>query len=127
RGPAYGGGVGGAIPTAETIVLVSLLLELVGAGSVTASAMIIGELLVTVEKVDVGLRRQLGITANTCDPDEDLGRGKVKTDLRNRFLLGTRSVHLIDRRCLLPARLEPLPLRAQILRRLRQDFRALGG
>src|SRR5215831_10586776 len=25
----------------------------------------------------------IGITAHTCDPDQDLGRGKVEADLRN--------------------------------------------
>ena len=65
---AHGGCIGWPVSTAELVMLVCLGLELPGSGVMPASAVVLSQPLVSVEEVEMGLRRQIGIAAHTGDP-----------------------------------------------------------
>ncbi len=77
-------------------MIVSFGLKLPRAGFVAAPAVMLGQSLVPVEEVQVGLVREIGVTADTHNPDQYLRCHQVQTKTRDRVFL--HGPHLIRTR-----------------------------
>jgi hypothetical protein len=62
----------GAI-AAGAVMLFGSGLEPLGLRKPPAGPMVLGQLAVAIEKIEVSLRRQLGVSSDACNPDEHLG------------------------------------------------------
>jgi hypothetical protein len=60
-------------------MLVRFVLKSAGSRIVAAPSVVLGQPLVAVEEIDVGLRRKMGIPANTRDPHQHLRCHEVQT------------------------------------------------
>ena len=76
---AHGRRVRRPLSAAELVVLISFGLKPSGSCLAAAPAVVISQPLVAVEKVDVGLRREIGIATHTHSPHQYLRCYQVKT------------------------------------------------